>query len=296
MKLILSRKGFDSTYGGCASPIFEDDSMVSLPIPLEGAPHLMRDATSGIEHFDGEEVLADLTRRRHNMHTPVHLDPYLRRPTASAPVGWKPAFGQDGAAQGHLNNEQVGPGDLFLFFGWFRRVERHNGAWRFEAKSPNLHVIFGWLQVEEAIPIDAESALKPAQHWLADHPHIRHANAMQFQNTIYVASDHLVVNGRDMGVPGGGVFGRFSNMRQLTAPGAQRRTDWRLPQWFHPDHGHTLSYHRNNPHRWRHDQDRSFTRLQSVAKGQEFVIDLSGLRKGEAMNWLRALFELDKAL
>jgi len=35
MKIILSRKGFDSTQenGGVASPIFEDQSMLSLPIP-----------------------------------------------------------------------------------------------------------------------------------------------------------------------------------------------------------------------------------------------------------------------
>jgi len=34
MKIILSRKGFDSTYGGFPSPIFEDGRMISLPIPI----------------------------------------------------------------------------------------------------------------------------------------------------------------------------------------------------------------------------------------------------------------------
>jgi hypothetical protein len=33
MKLILSRKGFDSSTGGIPSPIFPDGRMVSLPIP-----------------------------------------------------------------------------------------------------------------------------------------------------------------------------------------------------------------------------------------------------------------------
>ena len=33
MKIILSRKGFDSENGGYASPILPDGSLVSLPIP-----------------------------------------------------------------------------------------------------------------------------------------------------------------------------------------------------------------------------------------------------------------------
>ena len=32
-KLSLSRKGFDSSYGGCPSPIFPDGTIYSLPIP-----------------------------------------------------------------------------------------------------------------------------------------------------------------------------------------------------------------------------------------------------------------------
>jgi len=33
MKIVLSRKGFDSSYGGCPSPILPDESLLSLPIP-----------------------------------------------------------------------------------------------------------------------------------------------------------------------------------------------------------------------------------------------------------------------
>ena len=33
MKVILSRKGFDSANGGIVSPIFEDGAMISMPIP-----------------------------------------------------------------------------------------------------------------------------------------------------------------------------------------------------------------------------------------------------------------------
>ena len=33
MKIILSRKGFDDSNGGCASPILPDGTMLSMPIP-----------------------------------------------------------------------------------------------------------------------------------------------------------------------------------------------------------------------------------------------------------------------
>jgi hypothetical protein len=37
MQLIFSRKGFDSTYGGGASPILPDGTMLSIPIPEENS-------------------------------------------------------------------------------------------------------------------------------------------------------------------------------------------------------------------------------------------------------------------
>ncbi len=35
MKVILSRKGFDSQYGGKPSPILPDGRLISLPIPSQ---------------------------------------------------------------------------------------------------------------------------------------------------------------------------------------------------------------------------------------------------------------------
>lgn len=53
----------------------------------------------------------------------AHLDPDLRRDALpTRPNGWRPAFGQSGAAAGHLFNQEVGIGDLFMFFGWFRKT------------------------------------------------------------------------------------------------------------------------------------------------------------------------------
>ncbi len=61
MKLILSRKGFDSKFGGCASPIFGDGTFMSLPIPEKSG----RVSFSGIGG-NGRigAIVEDLTYRR----------------------------------------------------------------------------------------------------------------------------------------------------------------------------------------------------------------------------------------
>ena len=51
-------------------------------------------------------------------------------------------FGQAGSSQTELKNNNVGPGDLFLFFGWFKN---------FSIKGRDLHHLFGWLQIREII-------------------------------------------------------------------------------------------------------------------------------------------------
>ena len=45
--------------------------------------------------------------------------------------GWRPLFGQEGAAETHLANQGVGTGDVFLFFGLFRPVEKAGDGWRY---------------------------------------------------------------------------------------------------------------------------------------------------------------------
>ena len=45
-----------------------------------------------------------------------HLDPDIRKMSeAKRYLGWKPAFGQTGAAQGYLQGQNVDVGDIFLF-------------------------------------------------------------------------------------------------------------------------------------------------------------------------------------
>jgi len=137
VKLIISRKGFDSSAGGVASPILPDGRLRSLPIPDRESPLRYRDISSAAPTTASlVSALSPRTRPAHG----VHLDPDLDATSRSRAADWRPAFGQAGAALSHLRNHEVGVGDLFLFFGWFRAVDRVGRGWRFQPGAPDLHI------------------------------------------------------------------------------------------------------------------------------------------------------------
>jgi hypothetical protein len=142
MRVILSRKGFDSSCGGVPSPILEDGSLCPLPIPSTGPPCLKDVMWRGKPL---STIAQTITNGRIGPRTGVHLDPDLQASARPRTSGWRPAFGQAGAAQAHLDNRRVGIGDIFLFFGWFRRTVMLIGHRGYESAAADLHVIFGWL-------------------------------------------------------------------------------------------------------------------------------------------------------
>jgi hypothetical protein len=284
MKIVLSRKGFDSSYGGVPSPIFDDGSMLSFPIPSRsGRP------VGDLQHrgLGVAPVMQALTGARFNSTTTVHLDPDLEASTVERIPGWRPTFGQVAAAQRHLTNQRVGPGDLFLFFGWFRRVRASAGSWAYARSDAGTHTLFGWLQVEEVLAVGDASKLLMTRPWLAHHPHVVFASTVGASNTIYVAAEKVTMNGRRLAVPGAGVFPKWSSNLQLTAPGFTRSV-WDLPGWMMPGRGLSapLTYH-GRLSRWQAIGDR--VRLESVAKGQEFVQDVG--TNQHALAWVQQLLE-----
>ncbi len=260
MKLILSRKGFDSSAGGCPSPIFPDGSMLALPIPDQGSTVRYQDLT-----WQGR-CLGDLVPRlaggKPRAHYGAHLDPDLIPAMRPRAPDWRPVFGQRGPAQGHLRNHGVGAGDLFLFFGLFRDVTQDGDA---IPGSPARHILWGWLQVAQTMVVDDH---RSQLAWAGDHPHL--AVVGDPSNTLYVATERLSMPGIE-GVPGAGVFGRFAPHLQLTAPGSTGPSTWRLPAWFNPaGRRSALTYH-STPSAW--SPDPAGVRLQTVGRGQEFVLD-----------------------
>jgi hypothetical protein len=128
MKIIFSRKGFDSKFGGVASPIFASGKMLSLPIPDE-KNLAVRYCDLAWESTNLGTLVEDLTKRKISRLHGVHHDPDLRFEAATRRPDWLPLFGQAKAAQSHLKNQDVGEGDIFLFFGWFRKVFQNNRCW-----------------------------------------------------------------------------------------------------------------------------------------------------------------------
>ncbi|WP_171049104.1 hypothetical protein [Rhizobium sp. MHM7A] len=262
MKLIFSRKGFDSGSGGCASAILPDGSLVSLPIP-DGRSLTRYGAIDG----PTGQLVEDLTNGRYQKRHPAHLDPDLEHGSIPRTEGWRGALGQTSAAASHLKSQGVTVGDVFLFFGWFRDVDLKDGKYRFASKGRNIHALFGWLQIGEVIDLSSGDRQSWQNHpWLATHPHVRRGR--EAGNTIYVASEQLVIGDTAFG-PGWGRVSVLEPRHILTRDNAPGRSAWSLPSWMHPDQGSALSYHLDAA-RWGHAE--AMATLNIVGRGQEFVL------------------------
>ena len=265
MKIILSRKGFDSENGGMPSPILPDATLLSLPIPskMDVETKYTDIQYKGMSYYDLIRMLNPKTRIKE--YYACHLDPDIRETVRERQPGWMPAFGQEGAALSHLKNQNVGVGDLFLFFGWFKQTLNIDGKIVYDKDAPDLHIIYGYFQVGEIIdnPTDI-----PA--WLEKHPHTK-AERWAKPNVIYVAAPHLSFCPE---LPGAGnfVFGEKSLV--LTKPGCSRST-WALPDFFRYI---PISY---NANAWKED---SFI---AASKGQEFVFEAND----EAIEWVEGLMK-----
>jgi len=291
MKIILSRKGFDSANGGCASPILPDGRLLSLPIPASKSPttfHKIQFDDLNLGH-----VAEQLTRGRIKRTGFTHLDPDINYASLPREEEWRPAFGQANAAQKHLRNFNVGKGDLFLFFGWFREIEKSlSGKLRFNPRAPDIHVIYGWLQVDDVLTVGRETKKFQSRYpWLSNHPHL-HDDFGAENNTIYIAREHLSIGNQSstLDVPGGGFFSKVKKNLILTDQEQELRSVWNLPSWFYPFNSSTtrppLSYH-GDPKRWLEPINGSL-KLRTAGRGQEFVLDIEYYP--EATAWLESIF------
>jgi len=282
MKIILSRKGIDSSHGPVPSLILPSGQMCWLPMP---SPY------SGTSYVDidchGEnlgDVIESLSNGKFSRHSYVHLDPDLNSKSLSRRKGWKPLFGQCGAAQSHLENQGVGVGDIFLFYGWFRQGKKTSKGYKYVKGASDMHVIFGWLQIAEIWPISQKSLIP---NWALYHPHLNRPSPFP-NDVLYVAAEQVEIKGRRLNVKGGGMFGFFHPKLVLTAPDQPKRSLWRLPSWFYPHNGKTpLSYHHNRQ-RWLLQDGHVL--LHSVGRGQEFVLDIE--EYPEAVEWLEEILGL----
>lgn len=159
MRIIFSRKGFDSSSGGRPSPI-RGGRPISLPIPAS------RNSRTTYGDLGLGELVQSVTKGKYGSDALCHADPYF--------ADGQCAFGQTGSAQGHLAKNGVDRGDVFLFFGLFTEEytrERH-------------HRIFGYMVVDEVIALGSDPDPRNAPHFAPDHPHF--IGARDRNNTLYL--------------------------------------------------------------------------------------------------------------
>ena len=308
MKIIISRKGFDSKYGGCPSPII-GDRPISLPIPI-GPPCQTYGAVEFLcpsgDKTSLAKVVKDLGGKTPenvviDENTEVHLDPDLQCGSLKgrSDSDWRASLGQSDAALSHLRNQEVDVGDLFLFFGWFRKAEwkgvGNSKKLHYVEKAPDQHVLFGWLQVGEIRKVEnaqQRSDVKKEYQWLDKHPHMQ--GQFPKRNAIYIAQKNLKVEGCDAinekELPGGGVFSEIrekSLVLTMESPN-QRRSIWKLPSFFESN----LTYNNDTKvvKKWAAIpacDSGKWKRLDAAKIGQEFVHTPTD---NSYVEWLEKLF------
>ena len=159
-----------------------------------------------------------------------------------------------------METHQVGIGDIFLSYGWFRQTELDDtGKLRFvnakKDKTIDKHIIFGYMEVGEKIT-DQERISSEYNY----HPHAFCKYKNSPTNALYIPKSTLSLDSR---ISGWGML-KYSHIRQLTKEG-HKRSEWNLPECF-KDIG--ISYHEeNSSYGWATGNDY----FKAAYRGQKFV-------------------------
>ncbi len=274
MKIILSRKGFDSGYGGYPSIILPNNEMITLPIPSNNDEDYCYGELKTRNEKSVYQIMKSLNKNIKSSknipltkETKCHLDPDLCYFSVPRKSGWRGAFGQIGAAQKVLINNKVKEGDLFLFFGWFNDVEKEEENYKFK-KGNGRHTIFGYLQIDKII----YPKINELPEWLKKHPHASSLKKLNnSSNCIYIAKEKCTFNEHIRG------YGMFTYNEELDlSKKGMTRTCWELPEFFK---NKKITYH--NKESWKDGY------FKSACRGQEFVIE----ENKEIENWAIHLIE-----
>jgi hypothetical protein len=280
VKIVLSRKGFDSGSGGIPSPILPDGTLVSLPIPDKKST--IRYDNIQFDRFGCESMLDLVNVLGGQSFEPdyrAHLDPDLVKGSLPRAKGWLPLFGQTGGALHHLTSNGVDIGSLFLFFGWFRQTTISSGKLIYDREAPNIHILFGFLSVGKYVDVPSDSKY---EEWMRYHPHFRISNT---PSRIFVAAEGFK-SGRKI-YTGAGAFSTYSSSLRLSKFDSQRSI-WKVPPWFYPTNMDcpALTYHFDKA-RWNRFADH--VELRSVTRGQEFVFDTETYPQAE--DWIQEILD-----
>jgi len=249
--------------------VLPSGTLLSLPIPYSGDKR--RFSELKCEDSSVLNLMRQVGMKAFDQNSACHLDPDINKDLMERQQGWKGAFGQMGGAQGHLENNGIAIGDVFLFFGWFRKTAEDTLG-RLRYTGSDFHLIYGFLQVGEILRVNDNMTLPS---WLSDHPHTNREKYVRLtggeNNTIYIASDELTFL---KGFSGYGSF-KFHPDLVLTKVG-ERKSRWDLPPEFK---GLKITYHTDES--WKNDY------FQSAAKGQEFIFEEIGVVERWSQNIIK---------
>jgi hypothetical protein len=240
MKIILSRKGFDSANGGYPNIIDEEGNFIVFPI-LENENEIYSDikTKNGILYHD------ILTKRYPNNKIPknqfCHCDPNLGNYFfGNEDISFRASFGQVDSSQSHLE-KNIDIGDIFLFFSWFKDNEEND-----------KHIIYGYMQIGSIIypqhpqknkPDDLKNktketiqkqfpCLKSQPHWInKDNKYDDIKNKkINNNNCIYLASDFLEIK-EESSIKTeslGRSWGMFKFNEELVLSKGPTRSKWKI--------------------------------------------------------------------
>ena len=264
MKVILSRKGWDSASGGKPNLIFDQtDEMIMLPIPENNGEVSYDDLHLSRDEDLSQRLKVALPRYNEtvNMSTACHTDPDLKN--LFRQNNFTGSLGQADQSQSHLRNQKIGKGDLFIFFGLFNHVTLDKERLFIASKHPR-HTIFGYLQIGDMVFPQSENKegraeLELKYPWIKNQPHW---NAEKYKersnNCIYVAAEHCTFA---PDLPGCGTF-NYDEELDLTRKNDPYVTHWKLPDDLN---GLSITYCKNSM-----TQDGYF---RAPGRGQELVIE-----------------------
>src|SRR5574344_855938 len=275
MRIVLSRKGFDGTYGGFPS-VIDGNKLIPFYIP---------DFTSTISYPETNKKYFKLLNKIPKINGKVcesltcHKDP-------DTELG---LFGQCGATNGHLINNilckyennngirNINGEILFLFFGSYREIIKTAEGFKFDSKKQEKHIVWGYFQVDKVYELSDKNVFQsllnnPAYH---SHPHLANEYQQKSNNILFEATKELSFSNKYKGC---GILS-YDDDLNLTKDGCSKSI-WKLPKCLH-ENDINITYNAKN---WKL-LDENFYEHKSASIGQEFIISESL----EVENWVKNL-------
>ena len=315
MKVIFSRKGFDSSYGGYPSIILPEEmggKMISFPIP-ESNPEvktieaknltyiLDNEKRLSLEEFFKQLKIVDTINvpefsqngkkapRRKGIKEQVindikyktvfHYDPQVPKPGYDYA-----AFGQSGAAASHLLSKKIGKGDVFLFFGTFLKTFLNdNNKIKYDSRMHEIQAIWGYMIVDDIFHIKPgknDIFIKEGSNYHPlkenEEPLNKYVNLKEHPH--YINRDRKYTEKGDNIIICGKRFRTFNfePKYQLTKIG-YKKSYWELQNFFK---GANFSYC---------GEVKDPSCFKSADIGQEFVVSVEGVKEKEMKEWLSEL-------